>query len=323
MAIATTTAMAVAAAAQAAGGAYSASQQAKAAKRGAQAAQSATDQNIAEQRRQYDQTRQDWLPFQQSDLARRRMADRSYGIQSNDMAGQLSVYDGNAGQPNYGDYVRSNPDLLATYEASGGQYGGIEDFGQRHYDTHGRGEGRQLPLFQSQAPAQTSAGMQASGQPFDPLSDFNASADAKLLNYAPISQNVNAQFSAKGAGLDGSALKALQDRTTQYTQNAFYNWRSGLEGSPTGANNALSNAGQNMASNNSNARTANANALASSYQQRASANASGVGAVLGAGNWFANQSGMFGGGSTGSAPTSGWGSYGRVQNSNYAPKGFI
>ena len=320
MAIATTTAMAVAAAAQAAGGAYSASQQAKAAKQGAQAAQSATDQNIAEQRRQYDQTRQDWLPFQRSDLARRNMADRSYGIQSSDMAGQQSVYDGNAGQPNYGDYVRSNPDLLAAYEASNGQYGGIEDFGQIHYDTHGRGEGRQLPLFQSQQTQQPQG--QASGQPFDPLSDFNASADAKLLNYAPISQNVNAQFSAKGAGLDGSAMKALQDRTTQYTQNAFYNWRSGLEGSPTGANNALSSAGQQMASNNSNARTTNANALASSYAQRAQANASGVGAVLGAGNWFANQSGMFAGGSTGSAPTSGWGSYGRVQNSNYAPRGF-
>jgi hypothetical protein len=83
-----TTAMAVMAAANAAGGIYSASQQSKAAKRGAQVAQSTSDQNIAEQRRQYDQTRQDQLPFQQSDLARRRMADRSYGIQSQDMMGR-------------------------------------------------------------------------------------------------------------------------------------------------------------------------------------------------------------------------------------------
>jgi hypothetical protein len=229
------------------------------------------------------------------------MADRTYGIQSQNMMGQQSVggapavFGGNVGQMDYGAYVRNNPDLLAAYQASGGQYGGIEDFGQIHYDTHGRGEGRALPLFQSQMQQpQTAAGMQASGQPFDPLADFNASADRAILNYAPISQNVNAQFSAKGAGLDGSAMKALQDRTTQYTQNAFYNFRSGLEGSPTGANNALAQAGQQMASNNANARTANANAMASSYGQRANANAGMAGSIVGAGTWFANQSGMFG-----------------------------
>ena len=288
-----TTAMAVMAGANAVGGIYSANQQSKAAKQGAQAAQGATDQTIAEQRRQYDQTRQDLLPFQQSDLARRRMADRTYGIQSSDMAGQQSVYQGNVGGMDYGAYVRNNPDLLADFNASGGRYGGIEQYGQIHYDTHGRGEGRQLPLFQ--APAQQQMQAQASGKPFDPLADFNASADRALLNYAPISQNVNAQFSAKGAGLDGSAMKALQDRTTQYTQNAFYNFRSGLEGTPTGANNALASAGQNMASNNANARTANANAMASSYQQRANANAGAAGSVVGSLNWFGNQSGMFGG----------------------------
>ena len=300
MAIATGTAIALAAASSAAGGLYSASQQSKAAKQGAQAAQSATDQNIAEQRRQYDQTRQDQLPFQQSDLARRRMADRTYGIQSQDMMGRQSVdgapmYQGNEGQMDYGAYVRNSPDLMADYQASSGQYGGIEDFGQIHYDTHGRGEGRQLPLFQSQQtqPMQQMQG-QASGQPFDPLADFNASADRAILNYAPIAAGVNAQFSAKGAGLDGSAAKALQDRTTQYTQNAFYNFRSGLEGNNSGANNALAQAGQNMANNNANARTANANAMASSYGQRANANAGMAGSIIGAGNWFANQSGMFG-----------------------------
>ncbi len=316
-----TTAMAVMAAANAAGGIYSANQQSKAAKQSAQAAQSATDQNIAEQRRQYDQTRQDWLPFQRSDLARRNMADRSYGIQSSDMMGQQSVYDGNAGQPNYGDYVRANPDLLAAYEASGGQYGGIEDFGQIHYDTHGRGEGRQLPLFQSQQTQQPQG--QVSGQPFDPLSDFNASADRALLNYEPVINATNAAFSAKGQGLDSSASNAMGKALTGLTQDAFYRFRSGLEGAPTGAVNALQSAGQNMANNNANARTANANALASSYQQRGQANASGVGAVLGAGNWFANQSGMFGGGgSMGQAPTSGWGNYRNTGINNYAPRGF-
>jgi hypothetical protein len=297
--MAVTTAMAVMAAATAAGGIYSASQQSKAAKQGAQAAQSATDQNIAEQRRQYDQTRQDQLPFQQSDLARRRMADRTYGIQSQDMMGRQSVgdvpmYQGNEGQMDYGGYVRSNPDLMDAYNQSGGQYGGIEDFGQIHYQTHGRGEGRQLPLFQAQQMQQMQQPQgQASGQPFDPLADFNASADRAILNYAPISQNVNAQYSAKGAGLDGAALKALQDRTTQYTQNAFYNFRSGLEGSPTGANNALAQAGQSMANNNAQNRNTLSNALASSYNTRANANAGMAGSIIGSGYWAGNQAGLF------------------------------
>ena len=302
MAIATGTAMAIAAGASAAGGIYSANQQSQAAKRGAQAAQSATDQNIAEQARQFNQIRQDQLPFQQSDLARRQMADRTYGIQSGNMMGQQSVggapavYGGNVGQMDYGAYVRNNPDLMAAYQASNGQYGGVEDFGQIHYDTHGRGEGRQLPMFQTQQTQQpqTAVQMQQAGQPFNPLADFNASADRAILNYAPIAAGVNAQFSAKGSGLDGAALKALQDRTTNYTQNAFYQFRSGLEGNNSGANNALAQAGQQMASNNANARTANANAMASSYGQRANANAGMAGSIIGAGNWFADQSGMFG-----------------------------
>ena len=297
MAIATTTALALSAAANAAGSLYSANQQSKAAKRGAQVAQSASDQNIAEQRRQYDLTRSDQMPFLQSDYARRAMADRSYGIQNSNMMGTVqgpNMNDARIGQPDYGSYVRSNPDLLAAYNASNGQYGGIEDFGNIHYQTHGQGEGRQLTNFQAPQ-MQTAAQGQSNGQPFDPLADFNASADRKLLNYEPAINSVNAAFSAKGAGLDSSASNALGKTLTGLTQNAFYNWRSGLEGSPTGAVNAIGQAGQNMASNNMNQRNALANSLGSSYQQRADARSAGAGGVIGAANWFGNQSGMFGG----------------------------
>jgi hypothetical protein len=295
MAIATTTAMAVAAAANAAGSLYSASQQSKAAKQGAQAATNASNQNIAEQRRQYDQTRQDQMPFLQSDYARRALADQSYGIQSQDMMGRQSVFEGNQGGMDYGSYVRNNPDLMAAYNASGGQYGGIEDFGQIHYDTHGRGEGRQLPMFQSQQPQMAMQQGQAAGQPFNPLAGFNASADRALLNYEPAINSVNAAFSSKGQGLDSSASNAMAKSLTGLTQDAFYRFRSGLEGSPTGAVNTLGQAGQQMASSNANQRNSLSNALASSYGQRADARSAGAGGVIGAGNWFANQSGMFGG----------------------------
>lgn len=294
MAIATGTAIALSAAASAAGGLYSASQQSQAAKRSAQAATSASDQNIAEQRRQYDLTRSDQMPFLQSDYARRGMADRTYGIQS-DMRGGVDgpgMNDARIGQPDYGSYVRSNPDLLAAYNASGGQYGGMEDFGAIHYQTHGRGEGRQLGTFQ--APQMAMQQGQTGSQPFDPLSDFNRSADRALLNYEPAINSVNAAFSAKGQGLDSSASNAMGKALTGLTQDAFYRFRSGLEGNPTGAVNALGAAGQNMASQNAQNRMNTANALASSYGQRADARSAGAGALVGAGNWFMNQSGMFG-----------------------------
>ena len=296
MAIATGTAMALAAGASAAGGIYSANQQSQAAKRSAQAATSASDQNIAEQRRQYDLTRSDQMPFLQSDYARRAMADRTYGIQSQDMMGRQSVFQGNQGGIDYGAYVRNNPDLMDAYNASGGQYGGMEDFGAIHYQTHGRGEGRQLPMFgMQQQPQMAMQQGQAAQQPFDPLSDFNRSADRALLNYEPAINSVNAAFSAKGQGLDSSASNALGKSLTGLTQNAFYNFRSGLEGSPTGAVNTIGQAGQSMANQNANQRTNTANALASSYGQRADANASAAGSLIGAGNWFINQFGKSGG----------------------------
>ena len=300
--MAVSTAAAVMAGANAIGGLYSANQQSQAAKRSAQAATSASDQNIAEQRRQYDQTRQDQMPFLQSDYARRSMADRTYGIQSQDMMGRQSVFDGNQGgmfQGNqggidYGSYVRNNPDLMDAYNASGGQYGGMEDFGAIHYQTHGRGEGRPLPMFGAQQQPQMAMQQgQAAGQPFDPLADFNRSADRALLNYEPAINSVNAAFSAKGQGLDSSASNAMAKSLTGLTQNAFYNFRSGLEGNPTGAVSALSAAGQNMANQNANQRTNTANALASSYGQRADANSGAAGSVIGSGYWLGNQAGLF------------------------------
>lgn len=235
----------------------------KAAKRSAQAAQSAADQTVAEQARQYNQTRSDYMPFLQSDYARRSMADRSYGIQN---YGQAQSFDPRIGQMDFGSYVRNNPDLLAAYNASGGQYGGIEDFGQIHYQNHGQGEGRQVPIFEA---PQMQTAAQNDGQPFNPLSDFNASADRALLNYEPAISSVNAAFSAKGQGLDSSASNAMGKALTGLTQQAFYNWRSGLEGSPTGAAGAISGAGQNMASANQSARNALSQSLASSYGARA------------------------------------------------------
>jgi hypothetical protein len=78
MAIAT--GMALAAGLGAAGSIYSASQNSKAAKRGAQAVTDASDQNIAESRRQFDINRQDMQPFIQSGYQRQAAQDQLLGM---------------------------------------------------------------------------------------------------------------------------------------------------------------------------------------------------------------------------------------------------
>ena len=51
---------------------------------------------------------------------------------------------GGGGGGCYGDYVRSYPDLLAAYNATGGGQK-IEDWGKAHYNAAGKWEGRALP----------------------------------------------------------------------------------------------------------------------------------------------------------------------------------
>ncbi len=263
--------------------------QSRAASRALDAQTAQTDAQIREARRQYDQTRADFEPFRRSDLARRGLADASYGLS----AGAGSQVGSNFMQqsgPDYGAYVRNNADLLAAYNASGGQYGGMADFGLTHWMTHGEGEGRQLPMFADGNTETTFAGsggadsansLAGAARANNPLAGFQASGDYALLDYAPVRDSVNAAFSAKGMGLDGSALRGQWAGKTAATQDAFYRWRSGLEGSPTGASGALANAGQNYLGSFTNASQNAANARASSYQRQADLFGEGLGSVIG------------------------------------------
>lgn len=295
--------MAAAAALTAGASIYGARQQASAARQGAAAVNQSTQQSIAEARRQFDLNRQDMMPFVQSGNRRLRAQDQLLGLGGgqSDMAGQVNVNDQPFSQ--FGEYVRQNPDLLAAFQASGGRYGGIEDFGQTHYSMHGMGEGRQLPqrpvlqadqaLSGQQAAAGSGQGAAGSG---DPLAGFRSSGFYQIDDDPRIRQGTNAAFSAKGMGLDGSAQVAMGRalQSNLYGRMLDYNSTLGT-GAAQGAGilQNLGAQGMNMAANNANLRGNAANAMASSFQQQANARNQGIGGVLGAAQWFGQQRGWF------------------------------
>lgn len=277
---------------------YGARQNASAARQGAAAIQGATDQSIAEQRRQFDLNRQDMMPFIQSGNRRLAAQDQLLGLggQSN-MAGQVNVNDQPFNQ--WQSYVESNPDLMAAFQSSGGQYGGIEDFGRIHYDTHGMREGRQLPTAMG-APVQGNSlaqmDNQRGGNPVDPLAGFRQSGFYQIDDDPRIRQGTNAAFSAKGMGLDGSAQVAMGRALQSNLYGRMLDFNSTLgTGAAQGAGilQGLGQQGMNMAGNNAGLRMNAANAMASSFQQQANARNQGLGGVMGAAQWFGQQRGWF------------------------------
>jgi len=296
MAIATGTAALIAAGTTAAASVYGASQNARAARQGAQAIQGATDQSIAEQRRQFDLNRQDMQPFIQSGNRRLRAQDQLLGLGGgqSDMAGQINVNDQPFNQ--WQSYVESQPDLLAAFQNSGGRWGDMENFGRLHYQTYGQNEGRPVPHrpVLEQLPIKGSGqGAVGSG---DPLAGFRQSGFYQIDEDPRIRQGTNAAFSAKGMGLDGSAQVAMGRalQSNLYGRMLDYNSTLGT-GAAQGAGilQGLGQQGMNMASNNAGLRMNAANAMASSFQQQANARNQGLGGVMGAAQWFGQQRGWF------------------------------
>jgi hypothetical protein len=54
---------------------------------------------------------------------------------------------GSTGSADWGAYVMANPDLMADWRkvAQKGRFGSMADYGEYHYGTYGRAEGRELP----------------------------------------------------------------------------------------------------------------------------------------------------------------------------------
>lgn len=126
------------------GGGLLSSSAAKSAARDAAAAQTAASQAaIAQQDKQYTQTRNDLMPFQQAG--------------TNALAAQMDLlglggHAGAAATPgtsNWTGYLQSNPDVLASYfslsPGDRARFQTPEAYAQYHYTNYGQSEGRALP----------------------------------------------------------------------------------------------------------------------------------------------------------------------------------
>lgn len=109
------------------GGLFGSSAASKAAKAQAKAAQ----MQVEEQRRQFDTTQQNFEPY----------LDAGTGALG-DIRALLGI-----ASPSWGNYVTSNPDIMAEWNnnvAKSGRFKDISDFGQWHYQNYGQAEGRDI-----------------------------------------------------------------------------------------------------------------------------------------------------------------------------------
>lgn len=170
------------------GGGVLAASSAKSAANQAAAAQTAASQaSIAEQRRQYDQTRSDLLPWMQGG-----------GKANNALLTLLGLGGGTAGTAatpaaqDWAGYINANPDIQNYYNSTPQvqqMFGSPEAYAQWHYQNYGQNEGRQVPMSGGAAGVPGQTGAQAQQSAIDQLKDsplyqslFNNGKDAILAN---------------------------------------------------------------------------------------------------------------------------------------------
>jgi hypothetical protein len=266
-----------------AAGVYGASKSSSAQKKAAAAQTQASAADMAEARRQFDLSRADLEPFRQSGLAAQRAFDASMGFGPvQQQPAQVFGFGGNA----------FNPTGAQTYDFAMNPRGQTQPGFIDSISPDGGDYGQTVNAFlanQAQAQAQPQ-------DPANPLDPFKGSALYQMPRDPRILNDVNAMYSAKGMGLDGSAIKAAQDRVTNDDYGRlldFMNLTQGQSAQGLGVQNSLSALGQNLTAQNSASRQNAANAQASSYIGQANAFNSGLAGVAGAAGWLGNQKGWF------------------------------
>lgn len=265
MAIGTTAAILGSAALGAAGTIAGSNAQKNAAKSAANASQAATDQTIAEQRRQFDigqQNIQPWLTTGTSAL--NRLAGL-YGLST--AANQTNF--------NEGAYLAANPDVAAAIQAGG--FGGSA---LNHFNEYGRNENR---------PGASVNNAQVSGAP-TAMDSFFTSPDYQFRQNEQM-RALTARNAALGIQDSGAAQRSALQLSGNLASSEFNNYANRLSAlagvGQTAAQNQAA-AGANFANNLGNTLANNAQNLGSSYAQQGQATANMWGNLAGIG------SGLFG-----------------------------
>lgn len=238
------------------------SMQADAAGNAAHSQGAATDRATEEQRRQYDQARQDSAPFRDTGVAANSRMRDLLGLQL--PAGSESAFDGNA-------YLAANPDVAANPYFAANPY--------QHYQQYGK----------SEMAAGTRAQFQQPQQQGSPSGDFGSLTKKFTVNdfwNDPVTQlgyqfgmdegtkGLNRMAAARGSLNSGATLKDLTKFGTDYTgskandsllrfqnqQDRTYNQLAGVSGSGQVAQQNTSALGAQTATNVGNLLSAQGNA---------------------------------------------------------------
>lgn len=273
------------------GSALGASSANKASRRAADTATQTAQMNNALARDIYGQNQQALSPFMQRGNAAGNQINALLGLggaaNNNTMQPSYGAANGytpgdqHMGGGQFGQYVQSNPDLMAEYNRNRGQFGSMADYGRFHWQQYGQNEGRDLPSVTAQPAQGGQNAQQAATNAFD---TFRNSTGYQFR----LGEGMNALNSGwAGAGTlqSGAAAKDAMRYGQNFASNEFGNYMGALQGQQAvglGGASALAGVGQNYAGlvtqNNNSAGSAVANSQLAKQ------------------NVFGNMAGMIGGG---------------------------
>lgn len=275
MAIGTTTAILGSAALGAGASVIGGNKQSKAAQKAANASQAASGQATAELARQYDQSRQDMLPWQTVGKSALTELAGLYGLNANPNGGaNASTY----------AYLQANPGLSQAINA--GYYGGPSNIDAAvNWDRNEYGSVRNQSTTSSNG--NTAPNSAASISPFfaSPDYQFRMNESQRALT---------ARNAALGIQDSGAAQKAAIQYSGNLASGEFNNYAnrlSALAGVGQTAAQNTAQLGQNYATAVGNIGMNNAQNLASSYQQQGANSANMWGNLAGIGSGLLGQFG--------------------------------
>lgn len=204
----------------------------KASKTAAAAQKAANDAAIAEQRRQFDISQQNFSPYLQAGTGALSQINTLLGISS-------------PGTINYGAYAAANPDIAAAYNSGRvdkSQFPTLADYGKYHYQTYGQAEGRNIAPYTTGATGGASSQQAAIDQikagPY--YQSLYRNGEQALLS------NASATGGLRGGNMQGALYSLGADTLNAAIQQQLANL-GGIAGMGQGAAGAVGNLGAGTA----------------------------------------------------------------------------
>jgi len=252
------------------GAALSASSANKNANKAADTAAANTAANNALTKEIYGENKATLQPFVNTGVAAGNLLNDFYGVSTPE-----STY--TTGNPNYSAYVQGNPDLLDEYGRVAGDFGNdMSAYGQYHYNSFGRGEGRTVPGVQTV----TTGGTGTGGGAKSAFANYIANSDYAFQQQEG-GNSVNSGYAGAGTVQSGAAMRALEKYRQNLQSGYRQQWAGGVanqQGVGVGAASALAGVSTDyantIAASNTAASDARANAALS--QQNVFGNALGT-----------------------------------------------